>query len=193
MKTQGGDVMRYPLREFTTKTRGIVLKRGVDLVNRNMVEPISKEINHSHFHVHNAEQKFYHVEVVFEGEDVVFTHCDCPYNGIGLCKHIAGALLMELALTGFKPEMLNVDDFVYRDEDVQTKGNDEAEAIQALFEEMMHDPDFNFAKFITLQNKEGLQGFIMKYMDQTEDLRMIMFAYLWYKQTNVVHPSSVVS
>ncbi|TFG83743.1 MAG: hypothetical protein E4G74_00725 [Erysipelotrichales bacterium] len=185
--------MRYPLREFTNKTRGIVLKKAVDLVNRNMVEPISKEVNHSHFHVHNFEQKFYHVEVVFEGEEVVFTHCDCSYRGIGLCKHIAGSLLMELAITGFKPEMLTEDDFVYHDEEVVTKVDDEAEAVQALFEEMMRDPEFNFAKFIALQNKEGLQGFIMKYMDQTEDLRMIMFAYLWYKKSNAVLPNSIVS
>lgn len=185
--------MRYPLREFTTKTRGIVLKRAVDLVDRSMVEPISKEGTHSHFHVHNFEQKFYHVEIVFDGEDVVFTHCDCTYRGIGLCKHIAGSLLMELALTGFLPGMLKGDDFVYRDEDVKTKTNDEAEAIQALFEEMMRDPDFNFAKFIALQNKEGLQGFIMKYMDQTEDLRMIMFAYLWFKKSTTVQPNSIVS
>jgi hypothetical protein len=185
--------MRYPLREFTTKTRGIVLRRAVDLVDRNMVEPISKETNHSHFHVLNAEHKIYHVEVVFEGEDVVFTHCDCTYNGVGLCKHIAGSLLLELAITGFRPDMLTSDDFVYRDEDVITKVNDETEQVQNLFEEMMRDPEFNFAKFIALQNKEGLLGFIMKYMDQTEDLRMIMFAYLWYKKSSTVQPNSIVS
>ncbi len=185
--------MRYPLREFTHKTRGIVLQKAIDLVQREMVEPITREASHSHYHVHNVEHKFYHVEVVFEGEEVVFTHCDCTYNGIGLCKHVAGTLLSELALGGFTIDMLRSDDFVYKDEDVKTKVNDEAEKFQALFEEMMRDPDFNFAKFIALQNKEGLGGFIMKYMDQTEDLRMIMFAYLWYKQSNAIQPNSIVS
>jgi uncharacterized Zn finger protein len=192
-KKEGGRNMRYPLRDFTQKTRGVVLKQALELIDDQKVERIIKEGNHSHYHVAGDQQNIHHVEIVFEGAEIVFSHCDCTYEGVGLCKHVAGSLLSELSLTGFRKEMLKEEDFVSKDEDVSTKGNEDPQQIQALFEEMMHDTDFNFSQFINLQNKEGLQGFITKFMEQTEDIRMIMFAYLWYKKSTGIQPSSNVS
>lgn len=124
---------------------------------------------------------------------MVFSHCDCPYRGIGLCKHTAASLLHLLEHEGVTPERLSVEDFVFNDDAVETDDVDQTEALHRLFEEMMHDPQFNFIQFMAAQNKQDLLNFVIHYLDQTEDLRMILMAYLWYKKSTDEPPITIVS
>ena len=35
------------------------------------------------------------------------------------------------------------------------------------------------------QNKEDLMTFIIKYLEESEDIRLVVMAYLWYKNAEV--------
>lgn len=181
--------MAYKLRTFTQRVRGLVLKRGMDIVEQNKLKEIEHDETHAHYHVENQRGGYYRVEVRLKEDNVTFTHCECPYRGIGLCKHTAAVLLDLLKKDGFKFEDLLAKDFVFEDSDVLEENGYE-DALRAIIKEISQDPDFNLVQFLGNQDQADLMAFIMKYLEESEDIRLVVMAYLWYKNSLAKsHPS----
>jgi hypothetical protein len=172
--------MAYPLREFTHRMRALVLKRAIDLVKDEKLTLIHQDQDHAHFQVENNRGGSYHVEIRLKNEEVTFTHCNCPYRGVGLCKHTGASILQMMVNEGFDPELLDKDDFHVEDGDVLALDHYE-EALHKLIREISHDHDFDMIGFLSKQNKQTLLNFIVKYLEESEDIRMVVMAYLWYK------------
>lgn len=172
--------MPYETRAFTRRVRGLVLKRAVDLIRQNKVERIDLDENHAQYHVENQKGGFYIVEIRFQAGRIGFTHCDCSYRGVGLCKHTAASLLHLLHEEGFDPKDLSAEDFVFEDSDVLDEQSDE-EMLKELLNEIAHDRNFSVVNFLSSQDKQSLLTFILRYLEESEDLRLVVMAYLWYK------------
>ena len=185
--------MRYPIRKFTHKTRAVVLRRALGILERNEVKCIEQDTNHAHFHVEGG--KTYHVEIRMDSEEVVFTHCDCPYQGIGLCKHIDAALLwlMKSGIIGLNEAILEERDFIYRDEDVEVDNSTGNDTVRLLIEEMINDPEYDWVQFLASRSKEEMLAFMFNYLEETEDFRILMFIYMWYKNQSATPPQTIVS
>jgi uncharacterized Zn finger protein len=172
--------MAYPLRAFTHRMRALVLKRAIDLVKEEKLQLIHQDQDHAHFHVENNRGGTYNVEIRLKDQEITFTHCNCPYRGIGLCKHTGAAILQLLMNDGFNSEDLNSEDFHFEDSDVLPIDHYE-EALLKLIREISRDQDFDMMAFLSKQNKQTLLNFIVKYLEESEDIRMVVMAYLWYK------------
>ncbi len=185
--------MRYPIRKFTHKTRAVVLRRALGILERNEVTCIDQDANHAHFHVEGG--KTYHVEIRMDNEDIVFSHCDCPYQGVGLCKHIDATLLwiMKSGMSGLNEAILEERDFIYRDEEVEVDNSTTNQAIRLLIEEMISDPDFEWVQFLATRPKEELLAFLFNYLEETEDYRIMLFIYMWFKNQSTTPPQTIVS
>lgn len=179
--------MAYPIRDFTSRIRALVLKRSIDLVEQAKVKVIDQDSEHAQFHVENNRDSYYHVEVRLNRGDVTFTHCDCPYRGVGLCKHTGAALLHLLVEDGFHPNEFEADDFHFEDSEVVDVDANE-ETFHKLIKEISVDHDFELVKFLSSQPKEQLLTFMLKYLEESEDIRLVVMAYLWYKSQNPKPP-----
>jgi len=174
--------MPFKLRDFTQRTRALVLQRAVDLVNNNGVNLLDHDEDHAQCHVQNNRGGIYHVEIRFKDKQVVFTHCDCPYRGVGICKHTAASLLQLLVNTGFSPSALRADEFHFNDADVDEENEDD-HVLKELINEINADKFFDLFQFLASQDREQLLGFIGHYLEESEDIRLVVMAYLWYKSS----------
>lgn len=179
--------MAYPIRQFTQRIRALVLKRSIDLVQNKKVELIDYDYEHAQFHVENQKESYYHVEVRLVNKQVTFTHCDCPYSGVGLCKHTGAALLHLLVDDGFDLSELTDFDFNFEDSDVIEQDAME-ENVKAIIKEISQDNGFELVEYLSSQDKPELLNFILKYLEETEDIRLVIMAYLWYKSQNPKPP-----
>lgn len=177
--------MPYKLRDFTKRTRGLVLKRGLDIVHENKLQVIEHNDEHASYRVENNSGSYYRVEVrLNEKDEVTFTHCECPYRGVGLCKHTAAALLDMLQVEGVDLHTIHEDEFIYVDADVLEEDGYE-DTLRELIREINQNHKFDMMKFLSSQDKEDLMTFIFKYLEESEDIRLVVMAYLWYKNVEV--------
>lgn len=174
--------MAYSLNEFTHRTRALVLKRAIDLIENHKVEAIERDEEHAHYHVENQRGSYYRVEIRLKDGQVAFTHCECPYRGVGLCKHTAAALLDMRQQEGFSVDQLTEADFIQHDEDVADDDSSES-TLRQLIREISQDASFDLVNFLSHQEQKDLMAFIMKYLEESEDIRLVVLAYLWYKNT----------
>lgn len=172
--------MPYKLRDFTKRTRALVLQRAIDLVANQGVKLLDHDDDHAQCHVQNNRGGIYHVEIRFKDKDVVFTHCDCPYRGVGLCKHTAAGLLQLLVNTGFDLATFKADEYHFNDADIEEE-NEEDIVLKELINEINADKYFDLFQFLASQDREQLLGFIGHYLEESEDIRLVVMAYLWYK------------
>jgi hypothetical protein len=172
--------MPYKLREFTQRTRALVLQRAIDIISNQGVHCTHQDTDHASFHVVNQRDGYYHVEVRFKQEDVVFTHCDCPYRGVGICKHTAAALLDLLVKEGFDVSTIKKKEFIYNDSQV-TEESDIDDEMKELINELAEDKYFDLFTFLGQQDQQQLLGFIGHYLEESEDIRLVIMAYIWYK------------
>ena len=172
--------MPFKLRNFTAYTRALVLQRAVDLVNHQSVLLLDHDVDHAQAHVQNNHGGIYHIEIRFNDEEVVFTHCDCPYRGVGLCKHTAASLLQLLMIQGFNPAQLQSHEFHFNDADIEDE-NEEDLFLKELITEINNDKYFDLFQFLGSQDREQLLSFIGHYLEESEDIRLVVMAYLWYK------------
>lgn len=184
--------MAYPIREFTQRVRALVLKRAIDLVATHKVVRVDRDDDHAQFHVENQRGGFYRVEIRLKSDKVTFTHCECPYRGVGLCKHTAASLLDILVQEGLLIEELLDSDFIFEDSEVIEEDGYE-DALKSLIKEISQDTKFNLTKFLDKQDQQDLLAFIMKYLEESEDIRLVVMAYLWYKNTEVNPPHNYLS
>lgn len=179
--------MAYPIRQFTQRIRSLVLKRSIDLVQNNKVKLLDHDLEHAQFHVENQKDGYYHVEVRLLDNQVAFTHCDCPYRGVGLCKHTGAALLQLLVNDNFMVSDLTYSDFKEEDSEVIDLEAME-ENVKAIIKEISQDSGFELVEFLSNQDKPQLLTFILKYLEESEDIRLVIMAYLWYKSQNPKPP-----
>lgn len=172
--------MPFKLRNFTARTRALVLQRAVELVDNHGVLLLDHDDDHAQSHVQNNRGGIYHVEIRFRDEEVVFTHCDCPYRGVGLCKHTAASLLQLLVVQGFDPKAIKASEFHFNDADIDEE-NEEDLVLKELITEINNDKYFDLFQFLASQDREQLLGFIGHYLEESEDIRLVVMAYLWYK------------
>ncbi len=177
--------MPFKLRDFTKRTRALVLRRGLNLAEENKLQVIEHNDEHAHYRVDNNHGAYYRVEIRFNDKDeVAFTHCECPYRGVGICKHTAAALLDMLRVEGFDFNNLEAEDFIMDDADVLEEDGYE-ETLRELIREISQNKKFDMMRFLEKQNKEDLMTFIIKYLEESEDIRLVVMAYLWYKNAEV--------
>lgn len=179
--------MAYPIRMFTQRIRATVLNRSIDLVMNKKVELLDHDDEHAQFHVENQKNGYYHVEVRLRDKQVTFSHCDCPYRGVGLCKHTGAALLQLLVNDGFGIDDFSELDFKQDDSDVVDTEEME-ENVRAIIKEISQDNGFNLVEFLSSQDKPQLLNFMLKYLEESEDIRLVIMAYLWYKSQNPKPP-----
>jgi hypothetical protein len=117
--------MPYKPRDFTARTRATVLQRAIDIVRNRGVFVLDHDDDHAQCHVQNNQGGIYHVEIRYKNREVAFTHCDCPYRGVGLCKHTAASILQLLVNDGFKPLMIDDSEFITNDADVEEENEDD--------------------------------------------------------------------
>lgn len=172
--------MPYTLRDFTRRTRALVLQRAIDIVQNKGVLVLDHDQDHAQCHVQNNRGGIYHVEIRFKEDQVVFTHCDCPYRGVGICKHTAASILQLLVNDGFKPVSIKASEYLFNDADVD-EDNEEDNALKELINEINSDKGFDLFQFLANQDHEQLLGFIGHYLEESEDIRLVIMAYLWYK------------
>ncbi len=172
--------MPFKIRTFTTRTRALVLQRAIDLVNNQNVYILDHDEDHAQCHVQNNRGGIYHVEIRFKGDDVVFTHCDCPYRGVGICKHTAASILQILVKKGIEPSTINPSEFHFNDADIDEENEDDL-VLKELITEINNDKYFDLFQFLSSQDREQLLGFIGHYLEESEDIRLVVMAYLWYK------------
>lgn len=172
--------MAYTLRDFTHRMRALVLKRSIEILDQNKVTLLIRDEDHASFHVQNNRGGHYNVEIRFKTGEIAFTHCNCPYRGVGLCKHTGAAILHLLVNEGFDPETLDHEDFHVEDGDVLALDHYE-DIFQNLVREISADGDFDMVQFLSKQNKQRLLNFIVHYLEESEDIRLVVMAYLWYK------------
>lgn len=172
--------MAYKLREFTQRTRALVLKRALDLVQQAKIKEIEHDEDHAHYHVENQRGGYYRVEIRLKDAQVAFTHCECPYRGVGLCKHTAAVLLDLIQKEGVNIQELSASDFIFEDSDVVEENNYDS-TLRVLIKEISQDPKFDLVRFLSSQDQADLMAFIMKYLEESEDIRLVVMAYLWYK------------
>jgi len=184
--------MAYPIRAFTQRVRALVLKRAIELTANHKIVRVDRDEDHAQFQVENQRGGFYRVEVRLKAEQVTFTHCECPYRGVGLCKHTAASLLDMLVQEGLLIEDLVDKDFIFEDSDVLEEDGYEA-ALKSLIKEISQDNKFDLTKFLQKQDQQDLLTFIMKYLEESEDIRLVVMAYLWYKNTEVNPPHHYLS
>lgn len=100
-----------------------------------------------------------------------------------MCKHTGAAILHILEQSEFKLEDIQKDEFVYDDSDV-LEDHDPTTGLKDLIKEISLDKNFDLVKFLSSQEKEDLMAFIMRYLEESEDIRVVILAYLWYKNSN---------
>ncbi len=179
--------MPFKLRDFTKRCRALVLRRGLNLAEENKLQVIEHNDEHASYRVENNSGSYYRVEIRLNDHDEVsFTHCECPYRGVGLCKHTAAALLDMLRVEGFDFNQLEAEDFMMEDAEVLEENGYE-DTLRELIKEISQNPKFDLMRFLGKQNKEDLMTFIIKYLEESEDIRLVVMAYLWYKNAEVSH------
>ena len=179
--------MAYPIRLFTQRIRALVLNRSIELVKNDKVKLLDHDDEHAQFHVKNQRGGYYHVEVRLRDHDVTFTHCDCPYRGVGLCKHTGAALLHLLVKDGF--ELSEFSDLDFKTDDSEVVDIEEMEEnVRAIIKEINQDGAFDLVEFLSNKDQSELLTFILKYLEESEDIRLVIMAYLWYKSQSPKPP-----
>jgi uncharacterized Zn finger protein len=173
--------MPYKPRDFTSRTRALVLQRAIDIVRNRGVLVLDHDDDHAQCHVQNNQGGIYHVEIRYKNNEIAFTHCDCPYRGVGICKHTAASILQLLVNDGFKPQLIDDSEYRFNDADVEEE-NDEDNRLRELIQEINDDHGFDLFQFLASRDKEELLGFVGHYLEESEDIRLVVMAYLWYKQ-----------
>ena len=177
--------MAYKLRDFTKHTRALVLKRAISISEDKKLQVIDSNHEHAHYRVDNNRGSYYRVEIRFnEKEEVTFSHCECPYRGVGLCKHSAAVILDVLKFKGFSMDELNKEDYIFEDSEVIEEDGYE-DSLRELIREISQDSKFNLLAFLAKQDKQDLMTFIVKYLEESEDIRLVVMAYLWYKNHEI--------
>ena len=59
--------------------------------------------------------------------------------------------------------------------------NEEDNVLKELINEINADKTFDLFQFLASQDREQLLGFIGHYLEESEDIRLVVMAYLWYK------------
>ncbi len=175
--------MAFKLRNFTHYMRALVLQRSILLAQEHKIKVIEHTPEHAHYHVQNQNKDYYRVELRLKEDELTFSHCECPYRGVGLCKHTGAAIINLLEENEFKVEDIQQEEFVYDDSDV-LEDHDPNTGLKDLIKEISLDKDFDLVKFLSSQEKEDLMAFIMRYLEESEDIRVVILAYLWYKNAH---------
>lgn len=177
--------MPYRQRDFTKRTRALVLRRAINIVEENKLQAIEHNSEHAYYQVENQRGSYYRVEIRLDPKnEVTFTHCECPYRGVGLCKHTAATLLDMQRNEGFKLTDLAPGDFIFEDAEV-IEENGYEDALRDLIREISQNPKFELMNFLASQDKENLMEFIVNYLEESEDVRLVVMAYLWYKNQEI--------
>lgn len=66
--------------------------RGLELYEAESVTKMEKRGNTLTGHVYGSAHEPYRVKVELDGEKIVSTHCTCPYDWGGICKHTVALL-----------------------------------------------------------------------------------------------------
>jgi hypothetical protein len=175
--------MAFKIRNFTHYMRALVLQRAILLAQEQKVKVIEHTTEHAHYHVQNQSNDYYRVELRLKEDELTFSHCECPYRGVGLCKHTGAAIIHLLEENQFQVEDIQKEEFVYEDSDV-LEDHDPNTGLKDLIKEISLDKDFDLVKFLSSQEKEDLMAFIMRYLEESEDIRVVILAYLWYKNAH---------
>lgn len=175
--------MAFKLRNFTQYMRALVLQRSILLAQDHKVTEIEHTPEHAYYHVQNQSNDYYRVELRLKEDELTFSHCECPYRGVGLCKHIGASIIHLLEENQFNVEDIQKNEFVYEDSDV-LEDHDPNTGLKDLIKEISLDKNFDLVKFLSSQEKEDLMVFIMRYLEESEDIRVVILAYLWYKNTH---------
>ncbi|NTW91540.1 MAG: hypothetical protein HGA35_06400, partial [Erysipelotrichaceae bacterium] len=58
------------------------------------------------------------------------------------------------------------------------------ENVRKIIKEISLDNEFELVEFLSNQDKDKLLTFILKYLEESEDIRLVIMAYMWYKSQN---------
>lgn len=178
--------MKYYIRDFTDYIRALVLNRAIKLIKqgkvKNVGDSFKRDDHHFHYHVENERGGYYHVELdISDTHEVLEAVCDCPYTGVGLCKHTGAAMLDLLMEHGFSVEDLEEHEFHYDDAEV-VDIREPITLYTELIHEMFDEENFNPIDFLAHQDKSELINFLARYIVEVEDIQLMVMSYLWYKQ-----------
>ena len=77
--------------------------------------------------------------------------------------------------------MIEDSEYLFNDADVEEE-NDEDNKLRELIQEINDDHNFDLFQFLASRDQEELLGFVGHYLEESEDIRLVVMAYLWYKQ-----------
>ncbi len=83
--------MPLTLENFEFAIEPKILQRGADYFRNGNVQNIQK-VGENEFSAWVAGGDDYNVFIKFDGENIVESECDCPYDWGDTCKHVAAVL-----------------------------------------------------------------------------------------------------
>ncbi len=81
---------QIPLDQFEQYIDEPILKRGLDYFKSGAVEHLGKNDGNQNFMVNGSSA--YRVQLQIKKDELVFQHCDCPFDLGPICKHVVAAL-----------------------------------------------------------------------------------------------------
>ncbi len=82
--------------DIRRQTRRRIFQQGVECLRGGNVVQLEEHTNELRGRVAGSRVTPYRLQVAFEGREVVYGACDCPYDGPGWCKHLVAATLAYL-------------------------------------------------------------------------------------------------
>lgn len=109
-------------------------KKGKEYFTSNAILDLKKRGNSLVAEVEGSDYDPYQVRVELDKDSILSTHCTCPYDGSGVCKHIVAVLLKYL-----NSNKESIEEFPTVDEIVDKLGESDLRAI--LIELLKSEPD----------------------------------------------------
>ncbi|MGD9733491.1 MAG: SWIM zinc finger domain-containing protein [Desulfamplus sp.] len=109
-------------------------KRGKEYFTSNAILDLKKRGNSLVAEVEGSDYDPYQVRVELDKDSILSTHCTCPYDGSGVCKHIVAVLLKYL-----NSNKESIEEFPTVDEIVDKLGESDLRTI--LIELLKSEPD----------------------------------------------------
>lgn len=96
--------------DIRRQTRRRIFQQGVECLRGGNVVQLEEHSSELRGRVAGSRVTPYRIQAAFEGRDIVYGACDCPYSGPGWCKHLVAALLAYLQEESAPDEVVTLED-----------------------------------------------------------------------------------